>query len=204
MRLLTPTEYESLVFESVSYDDYKKSISKNIQYHIENGLSISESIFRIGSDSYHDFINEMRSLHEEKKIKISEEDQFILERLQTGKKGIYIDRDSGRRRTVDLDEPRIRRDSDPGKSLFIVYRPAKSGKKDEDTGLPIAVALGFGEDTGKGQPDVRQKHKDEGARKQFLARHNCKDKKDLYSSGWWSCNIHKWWKQLGLSSDDPW
>lgn len=200
MRLLTQTEYEALVIESQSYDDYKKNISDHIKYHIENRLTISESIFRIGSDAYLDMINEMRDLWSQGKILVSEEDQFILEKLYTGKKGIYKDPKTGKQEKVTLDDPQLSpRNID---TLYYVYRPAPSGEKID--GLPKAIMIGFGEKTGSGKPDVRDKHQDPGRREQFLARHNCKDKKDPYASGWWSCNIHKWWKQLGLKTSDPW
>lgn len=202
MRLLNLTEFKALVLESESYDEYQKNISENIKYHIENDLSISESIFRIGSDSYLDMINEMRSLHEQGKIIVSEDDKFILERLQTGKKGTYSH--DGSKKTVSLDDPHLRGKNEPTKNLYIVYRPHPKGEKDKDTGLVKAVALGFGEDTGAGNPDVRQKHQDPGKRASFLARHNCDTVKDMYSASWWSCNIHKFYKQLGLKSNEPW
>jgi hypothetical protein len=203
MRLLTRAEYETLAINE-SYDSYKNSINENIRYHIENQLTISDSIFRVGSESYLDFINEMRKLHSEKKIRISEDDQFILEKLYTGKKGTFTDPDTGKKQTVSLDDPHIRAKNEPSKSLFIVYRPTPSGEKDKDTGLIKAIAIGFGEDPGGGKPDVRDKHQDPGKRAQFLARHNCKEKDDPYASGWWSCNIHKFYKQLGLKTADPW
>lgn len=201
MRLLTRTEFDALSVNE-SYDDYKKSINENIKYHIENRLSISESIFRVGSDAYLDFVNEMRSLWNEGKIQVSEDDQFILEKLYTGQKGTYKDSDTGKKKTVTLDDPQL---SPPDiDTLYYVYRPSPSGEKDKDTGLVKAIMIGFGEKTGAGQPDVRDKHQDPGKRAQFLARHNCKDKHDEYASGWWSCNIHRFYKQLGLKTADPW
>jgi len=200
MRLLTQTEYEALVLESQSYDDYQKNISEHIKYHIENRLSISESIFRIGSDAYLDMINEMRELWSNGKIRVSEDDQFILEKLYTGKKGVYKDSKTGKVEKVNLDDPQLSPNNMD--TLYYVYRPSPSGEKID--GLPKAIILGFGEKTGSGQPDVRDKHQDPAKRSQFLARHNCKEKDDPYKSGWWSCNIHKWYKQLGLKTADPW
>jgi hypothetical protein len=42
----------------------------------------------------------------------------------------------------------------------------------------------------RGYEDYTQ-HKDEGRRANFKARHNCSDKKDKLTPGWWSCN-HSW------------
>ena len=200
MRLLTMKEFEALYLNE-SYDLYQNQINTHIRYHIENGLNISESIFRVGSEAYLDFVNEMRSLHETGKIRVSEEDQFILEKLYTGKKGIFTD-ENGKKIKVTLDDPHLREPNEPSKNLFVVYRPAPSGEKED--GLLKAIVIGFGEDPGGGKPDVRDKHQDPGKRAQFLARHNCDQKSDPYASGWWSCNIHKFHKQLGLKTNDPW
>jgi hypothetical protein len=201
IRLLDRIEFEHL-FLNESFNEYEKEINEHIRYHIENGLSISDSIFRVGSDAYLDFVNEMRKLFSEGKIKVSENDQFILEKLYTGKKGTYTDPDTGKKTSVTLDDPRI--SPSDIKTLYYVYRPSPSGEKDKDSGLPKAIMIGFGEKPGAGKPDVRDKHQDPGRRAQFLARHNCKEKDDPYASGWWSCNIHRWYKQLGLKTADPW
>jgi len=42
----------------------------------------------------------------------------------------------------------------------------------------------------RGYQDYLQ-HKDEGRRANFKARHNCSEKKDKLTPGWWSCN-HSW------------
>ena len=89
MRLLTKTEFDALVLNE-SYNDYQKSINENIKYHIENELTISESIFRVGSEAYLDFVNEMRALWRDGKISVSEDDQFILEKLPNVKNSISI------------------------------------------------------------------------------------------------------------------
>ena len=190
MKLLTRNEYTK--------------VSEGLKYHIDNKLSITESIFRLGSDAYHDLVNEVRSLHSEGKINLSEDDAYIVERLQTGKKGTYYDRKTKKKTTVSLDDPHLRRKNEPTENLFIVYRPNDKGDKDPDTGLVKAVALGFGEAPAAGKPDVRKKHEDEGRRKSFLARHKCKQQKDQNTARWWSCNIHLFASQLGLKTNDPW
>lgn len=184
-------------------DEYGQ-ISENLKYHIDNKLSITESIFRLGSDAYLDLVNEVRSLHTDGKISLNENDQYIVEKLQTGKKGTYLDKKTGKKITVTLDDPHLRKPSEPSENLFLVYRPNKNGDKDPDTGLVKAVALGFGEKPAAGKPDVRKKHQDEGRRKSFLARHNCSQQKDQDTARWWSCNIHLFWNQLGLKTNDPW
>jgi len=53
--------------------------SKNLNYHINNNLTLSESIFRPYSDSYFSLISEVRNLYEENKIQIPNKDKWLIE-----------------------------------------------------------------------------------------------------------------------------
>ena len=170
-------------------------VSENLTYHIDNKIPLCESIFQVGSDSYIDLVNEMRNLYENGGIEVCEDDQFILEKLQTGKKGTFHNKDTDRRQTVNFDDPAIAK----GQGYkYYVYRAHPSGKKDTKTGEVKAVMITFG------TAGMETANWDEGRRKSFLARFKCSEKKDMYAPGWWSCNVHKFWKQLGLKSDKPW
>ena len=76
-----------------------------------------------------------------------------------------------------------------GKKKFYVY------VKDPKTGNVKKVS--FGAKSGGGK--LALKLKDPDARKAFASRHNCDKKKDRTTAGYWSCNIPKYAKQLGLS-----
>lgn len=171
-------------------------LSENLSYHIDNKLSLTESIFRIGSDAYLDLVNETRKLYFDGKIALNEYDQFIVEKLMTGKKAQWKNPKTGKEETVTLDDPK-RMPPSMGENLFMVFRPSPKDPKK-------AILIGFGERSDKDGINMIKKHEDEGTRKGFLARQNCKDKKDEYASGWWSCNVHLFWKQLGLKTNDPW
>jgi hypothetical protein len=49
-----------------------------------------------------------------------------------------------------------------------------------------------------GQPGMDVKIDNPKAQEAFAARHNCKDKKDKTTPGYWSCNLPKYAKYLGL------
>jgi hypothetical protein len=51
-----------------------------------------------------------------------------------------------------------------------------------------------------GSGGLRAKIKNKEARKRFAARHNCKNKKDRTTAGYWSCNLPRYAEQLGLGS----
>lgn len=72
--------------------------------------------------------------------------------------------------TVTLNKP-VRSDNGPGK--FHVF--VKCGNSD------CAKKINFGD------PDMKIRKSNPGARKNFNARHNCKAKKDKCTAGYWSC-----------------
>ena len=72
-------------------------ISKELEYHIENKISLSENIFRIYSTKFFDLINEVRSLYVNNKIRLNEDDIWMVESnlgekiiLESGEE-IYLD-----------------------------------------------------------------------------------------------------------------
>jgi len=52
-----------------------------------------------------------------------------------------------------------------------------------------------------GGQNLAVKIRDPKARKAFAARQRCKDKKDRTKPGYWACNIGRYWKSLGGSSN---
>ena len=52
-----------------------------------------------------------------------------------------------------------------------------------------------------GDTGLSVKLKQRGARASFAARHKCAQKKDKTKAGYWSCNIGRYWKSLGGSSN---
>jgi hypothetical protein len=52
-----------------------------------------------------------------------------------------------------------------------------------------------------GSGGLRAKIKNKDARSAFAARHNCDKKKDRTTAGYWSCNLPRYAKQLGLGAN---
>lgn len=161
-------------------------ISENLKYHINNGISLSECIFRYGSDSHIDLIKEVRELYHRGEILLEGRDKVIAS-LKTGEPALY----KGRR--VKLHLPQYDSDSD---KKFVVY--LETGKTDEESGLPIAKTLRFGD------PDLKIKNNDKKAADNFQARMQCDSKTDIEAAGFWACNIALWAEHLGLASKYPW
>lgn len=55
-----------------------------------------------------------------------------------------------------------------------------------------------------GDPNATIKNDDPVKAASFQARHKCSEKTDKTTPGWWSCNVARYAKALGLVSSHPW
>lgn len=175
-----------------SFNDYHK-VSEGLKYHIENGLDLTDSVYRLGSDAYNNLFEEVKQYWDEGNIILKGPSGWMAKNLEVGKDAVYKDRDSGRTRKVKLDSPER-----GGKKKFIVYR--NSGRTDEDGNI-IAKKIEWGD------PKLSVKNDDTGASASFWARHKCDTaaKMDPDKAGFWACyGPSLFSKQLGLKSDQPW
>ena len=76
-----------------------------------------------------------------------------------------------------------------GSKKFGVYVKNKKGN---------VIKVGFGD------PNLRVKNYNPKRAKSFRARHKCNTKKDRTTPGYWSCNVSRYKKALGLSSSRTW
>lgn len=159
--------------------------SENIQYHLKENLSLSNTVFRLGSDAWMDLVNEMRDLHLKGLIEVNENDEFIL-LTEAGRTGIY------QGKTVKLDSPRRQTG---GKKKFVVF--VNSGRKNAE-GRVLAKKIQWGD------PNLSIKNRDPKRAKSFRARHKCDQAHDRTTPKWWACNVGRYAKQLGLTSSASW
>ena len=177
-------------------------VSEHLQYHIENNLSLTDNVFRAYSNGYFNLVNEVRELWEQGLIYLNEEDTLMVE-SDLGKTAefegetVYLDAPlyvmeeeineaEYRGRNVDLNKP-FRTPGGPKKFAVYVKSPKGNVKK-----------VTFGD------PGLRVRNKNKKAAKSFRARHKCDQKKDRTTAGYWSCNVGRYAKQLGLSSSNSW
>jgi hypothetical protein len=180
------------------YDQFM-SISDNLKYHLDNSLPILENIFRPYSNSFYELISEARKSFDSKYLSFSDTDNFLFENTDLGKFE-YFDG-----KLIPLDLPIENSDlvseaKYQGKDVKL-NKPmrSKSGKKykvyvkNPKTGKVHCVK--FGDLKG----GLTSKINDPEARKSFVARHKCDMKKDRLSPGYWSCNLPRYAKYLGLA-----
>jgi hypothetical protein len=181
-------------------------VSEALQYHIDNRLSLTDNVFRVYSESYFDLVNEVRKLYNEGVIDLNEEDRLMVEsdlgkRVKIGNEIIYLD--APYIYETETEEDILAEAKHRGKNV-------KLGKPFRTPGGPkkFAVYVKSGNGGVKkvtfGDPGLRVKNANKKAAKSFRARHNCQNKKDRTTAGYWSCNVGRYAKQLGLSSSNSW
>ena len=176
----------------------KTPISEGLRYHIENGISLQDNVFRIGSKKYLQLFAEARMLNEWQTISLDENSKFLIENTDIGKFGIYegekVPLDLPMLNEWDLEEAKKKKKKDP--PIGKPKRSSSGGKaykvfvRDPKTKKVKTVRFGSG--------GLRAKIKDPKARKAFAARHDCKNKKDRTKASYWSCNLPRYAPALGL------
>jgi len=178
------------------------NVSDALRYHIENNLNLTNNIYRVYSKGYFELVNEVRSLWKDGKIELNEEDTLMVEsdlgqRVKVNGEIVYLDAPyiqdeeqlneaEHRGKKVNLNKP-FRTPGGPKKFAVYVKTPGGGVKK-----------VTFGD------PNLKVRNRNKGAAKSFRARHKCDQKKDRTTAGYWSCNVGRYAKQLGLSSKNAW
>jgi len=181
-------------------------VSEALQYHIDNGLTLTNNVFRAYSEGYFDLVNEVRELWEEGTIKLNEEDTLMVEsdlgkKVQIGEEIIYLD--APFIYETETEEDIIEEAKHRGKNV-------KLGKPFRTPGGPKKFAVYVKSPGGGvkkvtfGDPKLKVRNRNKGAAKSFRARHRCDQKKDRTTAGYWTCNVGRYAKQLGLSSSNSW
>jgi len=152
------------------------NISDELQYHIDNKMTLTNNGFKVYSESYFNLVNEVRELWKQGKIDLNEEDTLMVEsdlgqKVKIGKEYIYLDAPYIYETEEDiLTESKIPKNN----KKFAVYTKGKNGGVKKVT-------------FGNSNLIIKESRK-------------CSEKKDRTTAGYWSCNLGKYSKQLGLTS----
>jgi len=164
-----------------------KEFSEGLAYHLENKIPLAEQVYRYGSKSHFDLINEAR-LHQDV-LTLSETDKEILA-TDIGTFAIYEGVE------VPLDFPMLAEAEYHGKKVDL-DKPKRGGPKKFYVYVKNAkgniIKIAFGDTSG-----LEVKLSDPKARKSFAARHQCHLKNDKTTPGYWACRTPHFAKSLGL------
>ena len=205
MRRFISEILETELMEVMILKESKEIVSDSLQYHIDNDISIHNSIYRYASENHISLINEVKSLYANNSIVLCENDESII-KSDAGMLGDFegdlvlldlpfeerefgLDEASYKGKEVELNKPKR-----GGSKKFYLF------VKNPDTGKVIKVSFGAKDGGGK----LAVKLKDPDARKRFADRHNCESKNDKTKPGYWSCRLPRYAKMLGLSGQGKW
>jgi hypothetical protein len=177
-------------------------VSEVLKYHIDNGLSLTNNIFKVYSESYFDLVNEVRELYSKGVIDLNEEDSLMVKsdlgkQIKIGKEIVYLD--APYIYETETEEDILTESKLNGKNFQL-------NKLHRTSGGPKKFAVYVKSETGGvkkvtfGDPNLKVKNANKEATKLFRENHNCSQKKDKTTAGYWSCNVGRYAKQLGLSS----
>jgi hypothetical protein len=166
-------------------------VTENLKYHLDNNLSLGESVFRTGSKSHLDLINEVRELHNVGFIQLNEDDKSMInsdlgKTVMVNGKEVYLDlpieieslnEAEYQGRKVQVGKPM--RNSGGGKKYVVYVKNPSTGK---------IKKISFGDVSG----GLTAKVSNPKARKAFASRHQCDKKKDRMTAGYWACRINRY------------
>jgi hypothetical protein len=165
-------------------------ISEELQYHIENGFTLSNNVFKVYSEKYFDLINEVRDLWMHNLIQLNEEDEEIV-LSDIGRIGLYEGKMVYLDAPIEDDFEDLNEAKYKGRTVTL-NKPMQGDTKKfkvfvkNEKGNVIKVNFGFGGTSAKGKV-MRIKKSNPERRKNFRARHNCDNPGPKTKARYWSC-----------------
>lgn len=164
-------------------------IKEALDYHVQNQIPVSQSIFRLYSENFFRLFKTVRALYEEGEYTpVSEGEEEFLH-TDIGEFALFegeevpLDLPLMEKEDVELNKPKR-----GGPKKYYVY------VKDGDSVKKVT----WGDTTG-----LKVKINDPAARKSFAARHKCDQQNDKTSAAYWACRLPRYAKELGLQVDNP-
>ena len=182
--------------------------SDELQYHIDANVGVNRNIFRPGSSAFFALFREARKLYQEGMYSpLSQDETEILRDSDIGEfamfEGMWVPLDypiqegseehlneaEYKGKKVELNKPKRGGDG--------AYVYVNSGKKTKDGKIKVKkVSFGSSMPDAMGDSEAHRKR-----RKSYGDRHNCSDKDDKTTAGYWSCRATKffgrdiagWW-----------
>lgn len=189
-------------------------VSAALRYHLDNRIKLASNTFRIHSSEYLSLFNEARDLWKMGALAVCEEDEWLLG-TDIGKtamlNGVEVPLDL----PIEIDDDesyyvKTAADKKKKKGHGRLNSPRRIGKNDPGHGKKKFIVHVKNPATGNvktitfGDANLSVKANNPERRKSFLARHNCDNPGPKTGARYWSCNLHRYKKQLGLKFEGRW
>ncbi len=201
---------ESVNINRMVITENRTIISEGLRYHLDNQIPLVENVYRYGSESYFNLINEVRDLYNKGKVDLSFMDEELI-KTDIGKKAVFEGKEvwldipmedneilseaKFRGKTVKTSSPQ--RSSSGGKAYIVYVSGCAKKTKSNPSGVK-QIRFGSG--------GLRAKLNDPDRKKAYNARHGCSKGRhnDKCKAGYWSCRLPRYAKKLGLSGGGTW
>jgi hypothetical protein len=180
----------------------KVKISKELAYIIDHQQSLINNVFRIYSEKYFEIIQEVRNLYEKNLLALNDEDAELLN-THIGEKACFEGREVYLDAPIYLEEDVLLEAKHHGKNVKL-NKPFRTPGGPKKFAVYVKTPKGSIKKVTFGDPNLKVRNTSKTRAKSFRARHKCDQKKDRTKPGYWSCNIARYRKALGLKSSRPW
>jgi hypothetical protein len=177
-------------------------VTKSLQYHLDKSIPLHENIYRIYSREYFNLINEVRELYNDGLIKLNENDKWLIE-TNLGEFG-YLDNGNKVWLDVPFELPENLTEAIHRGKKVKLNSPFRTPGGPKKFAVYVKTPKGTIKKVTFGDPKLRIKNSSKKRAKSFRARHKCDQKKDRTKAGYWSCNVGRYAKKLGLKSSKSW
>jgi hypothetical protein len=165
------------------------TLEEAIQYHVENNISLTENIFRPGSEMFFEMIKEAKRLYAEGKYSPKDDWEEDMLNSDIGEKVVF----EGQEVLLDypFEEELNEEDKTDGKGIGKPWREGGGGAVYVRTGDGGVKKVRFS------QSGMKKKFMDPAATRSFVARHRCLTNKDKTSSSYWACRYPRFFSNSG-------
>ena len=201
---------ETLNINRMVITENRTIVSEGLRYHLDNQIPLVENVYRYGSESYFNLINEVRNLYNGGKVDLSFMDEELI-KTDIGKKVVFEGKEvwldipmedseilteaKFRGKKVKTSSPQ--RSSSGGKAYRVYVSGCAKKTKSNPSGVK-QIRFGSG--------GLKAKLNDRDRKKAYNARHGCSKGRhnNKCKAGYWSCRLPRYAKKLGLSGGGTW
>jgi hypothetical protein len=178
-------------------------VSESLKYHLDNKIKLRNNIFRIYSEGYFSLIKEARALYLENVLAVDDDDAELLE-SNLGDTGEYKGRQVYLDAPIYLEEDALLEEESKKQGKHRLNSPFRTPGGPKKFAVYVKSKSGGVKKVTFGDPNLKIKNNNKARAKSFRARHKCHLKKDRTTAGYWSCNVARYKKALGLKSSRSW
>ena len=171
-----------------------RMISEGLRFHIIEGISVDNNIYRPGTQKYLNLFREVRDLSEVGLYKLNNVEKYFINETEIGEWGFYgedfvpldmpminenfdeddlISEAEYKGRKVELNKPK----KGGSKKYYVYVKDPKSGKVKKVEWGARGMSVGIS---------------DPKRRKSFAARHRCHTTKDKTTASYWACRTGRY------------